>query len=512
MTATRGSKELRYSMRRLERDVQRAIENANDCRSTPHELSSQSRDVIIPTIGFVGYVELECTRCVKSNLDCSYEGPNPYKAPPKVQPSNQFRRLIFYGIPSTKRFGNAREERAFNFFRQCTLTPVGMGLGWSSWGIMVLQNSEADSTLRHAVVALGALHEKIVRPWHDKTPDERQHTTFAYGEYHKSIMQLREKLLTSQKKLLESITLSCMLLTIFDFGHGDDLSGIAHLRGGLTLLRMFLNDSPLLQPKTQASLIWRFDESDSEQNFTASSLQQQFYHPLIYAYAWMDLWSSAWFDVECSFPEVTVLRGLQVQLRDPGDDGLNEVDRHCENLAALERRARELLRTVDAVNMQPEQARNLAPFSALKEDLIKKLGDWHRSCESLLAQEQLDALHRHRLLVAMMNNHKIWIALMACEANSTTSRDYQPYTQNFELILSMAAEALETAPTLSRPVDTAPFVVGDGIIHALYLTAVKCSDPIISAKAIGLLESRQWREGAWDSSAMAKIARRVAGV
>lgn len=73
------------------------------------------------------------------------------------------------------------------------------------------------------MVALGALHEKIVRPWRDKTSDERQHTAFAYGEYHKSIMQLREKLLTNQKKLLESIMLSCMLLTLFDFVHGGTL-------------------------------------------------------------------------------------------------------------------------------------------------------------------------------------------------------------------------------------------------------------------------------------------------
>lgn len=226
----------------------------------------------------------------------------------------------------------------------------------------------------------------------------------------------------------------------------------------------------------------------------------------------MDSWSSAWFDIECSLPEVTLLRGLQVQLHTLRADGLNEVDRHCENLAALERRVRELLRTVDAVNTHPEQIRDFTPFPALKQDLLQKLGEWHYSCESLLSQGQLDALQRHRLLVATMNNHKIWITLMACEGNNTTSRDYQPYTQNFELILSIAAKALETAPTLHRPVETVPFVFADGIIHALYLTAVKCSDHSIRAKAIDLLETTQWREGAWNSSAMAKIARRRVAV
>ena len=47
------------------------------------------------------------------------------------------------------------------------------------------------------------------------------------------------------------------------------------------------------------------------------------------------------------------------------------------------------------------------------------------------------------------------------------------------------------------------------IIHPLYFTAVKCRDGNTCWEAISLLSSRPWREGAWDSAAMAKIAERA---
>ena len=42
----------------------------------------------------------------------------------------------------------------------------------------------------------------------------------------------------------------------------------------------------------------------------------------------------------------------------------------------------------------------------------------------------------------------------------------------------------------------------------MYFTAIKCREKVTAHKAIDLLESEPWREGAWDSAAMAKIARR----
>ena len=52
------------------------------------------------------------------------------------------------------------------------------------------------------------------------------------------------------------------------------------------------------------------------------------------------------------------------------------------------------------------------------------------------------------------------------------------------------------------------FAFVSGVIQPLHMVADKCCDNSICVEAIELLEERPWREGAWDSAVMAKIARR----
>lgn len=50
-----------------------------------------------------------------------------------------------------------------------------------------------------------------------------------------------------------------------------------------------------------------------------------------------------------------------------------------------------------------------------------------------------------------------------------------------------------------------------GVIQPLYFTAIHCVDCSIKDRAVALLAENPWREGAWDSSVMARIARRKIG-
>ena len=52
------------------------------------------------------------------------------------------------------------------------------------------------------------------------------------------------------------------------------------------------------------------------------------------------------------------------------------------------------------------------------------------------------------------------------------------------------------------------FAFVSGAIRPLYMVADKCFDFKVSEEAIDLLEEKPWREGAWDSAAMAAIARK----
>ena len=52
------------------------------------------------------------------------------------------------------------------------------------------------------------------------------------------------------------------------------------------------------------------------------------------------------------------------------------------------------------------------------------------------------------------------------------------------------------------------FTITTGIIRALYYTAVHSADDGTSRKAIALLDESSWREAAWESKTIARMARK----
>lgn len=47
-----------------------------------------------------------------------------------------------------------------------------------------------------------------------------------------------------------------------------------------------------------------------------------------------------------------------------------------------------------------------------------------------------------------------------------------------------------------------------GIIQPLYVIAIHCRNLSVCREAVSLLSTSPWREGAWDSASMARIAER----
>jgi hypothetical protein len=93
--------------------------------------------------------------------------------------------------PSTSKFLDDGEHYYFQRFC-CEVAPqLSWGSQWKDcglWSRIILQASESESSIRHAVIALGALDYKEWAAWVsriDKTDVRRQ---LAYREYHKSVI------------------------------------------------------------------------------------------------------------------------------------------------------------------------------------------------------------------------------------------------------------------------------------------------------------------------------------
>ena len=171
--------------------------------------------------------------------------------------------------------------------------------------------------------------------------------------------------------------------------------------------------------------------------------------------------------------------------------------------------------------MKSEAKIRLAP-SQRNETWRRSLKRWPLALERLLVDlgTRLSVEMLHRILVMKMNHIITRIALAAC-LHENEEQVLSKHLPDFARIVSLAR-------TVIRPMDdrvqarlgrivTAnnagmnPIVLFSfyaGVIQPLYMTAIQCTDVNLCRQAIELLSFPPWREGAWDSATMARMAER----
>ena len=157
-----------------------------------------------------------------------------------------------------------------------------------------------------------------------------------------------------------------------------------------------------------------------------------------------------------------------------------------------------------------------------KSELMFLLAQWRLALDVLLAERtgQIPSKDLCRINV-MTINHKITTMILAATLQPDEDVIYKDSDHIFEQVLSLAVPLLQpinlviglkTRHSAQRSYalrDPVPmFSFPAGLIHPLYLIAIRCHNRVIRDETLSLLASSPWREGAWDSAAMAKIAER----
>lgn len=318
--------------------------------------------------------------------------------------------------------------------------------------------------------------------------------------------------------------LACVLFTVFDFVQGDDLAAAAHLQGGLAILRKFVAGTGLLNRtiafrrptinKSDKYPVGSMTRSNGIHSTSGSSANPQ--QNLIKIFAYLDFWSLIWSDGESLFPEITLIDGLTIE---PAVRDADELHFQLRCFGPLENRIHEFLRaskTRSTSNSSSSSSKDetavAASFSATKQDLVDRLSNWHRQLSDLCVAEYdrlaLDEEEKRRIHVTTLNYNKIRAMLLACQTDG--SSNYRGFDSAFANIVSLSTPVINDPafPTMHRPPPAQVFSFVPGLIHPLFITATCCCDPEICGQAIGLLQSQQWSEGAWNSTVMAKVARR----
>ena len=233
-----------------------------------------------------------CNRCQKGSRACVYQSQQ------TVIPKDTYLQIrLCYSaprsLPAKNYFSSEAERCGFDSFRQIPAGVLGGGLGWPDWGSIVLQNSENDPALRHAVIALGAMHWDTLRNFGISTTDDQQLLPLAYEQYHQAIKSLRSQLQHERGTSVEANILSCMVLIVFDFMQGNYRAAGIHLSGGVALLRRYLAQHSSSEALiTRISTPWRTSLERSGMLPTGGS----FVARLLLSFGYMDFWASCWMD------------------------------------------------------------------------------------------------------------------------------------------------------------------------------------------------------------------------
>lgn len=174
-----------------------------------------------------------CSRCTKTGRKCDgYSQDIVDSKSDDIQATAVIQRLSIHAP------GNARERRAFQYFTTQTAAELtGYYETIDFWQLLILQASSVDSSLRHAVIAIGSLHEEFANQRLSYYKEsERKGTIFAVNQYTKAIGHLRRSLSSGKQAPLTAL-LSCILFVCFDSLRGRFDSAMVHLQSGSKILR-----------------------------------------------------------------------------------------------------------------------------------------------------------------------------------------------------------------------------------------------------------------------------------
>ncbi|KAH8601065.1 hypothetical protein B0O99DRAFT_494637, partial [Bisporella sp. PMI_857] len=137
---------------------------------------------------------------------------------------------------SKAKFDDPLEEKTFNFFTTVTAPKLSGYFTADFWQRRVIRASSTEPSIRHAVIAIGAIHQDFIsRHENYGVGQDPSVKSFAFRQYTKAISHLH-KLMSTRTQQLDITLMSCILFICFDCISGNYDSAIIHLKAGLKIL------------------------------------------------------------------------------------------------------------------------------------------------------------------------------------------------------------------------------------------------------------------------------------
>ena len=436
------------------------------------------------------------------------------------------------------------EGQYFQVFRTHTASELSGFFDSEFWQRSVLQESHSEASIRHAVVALGALYKTLEKASESPpgSPDNGlgtfdtapSHYNFAFQQYGKALTRLRESLENREMRSERTILISIVLFTCFQSFTGDHKAAISQIQHGLGLLEERRQDSkqPLIRRKEDVV------EDELVQIFTRLAIQAKSY------------------DMAFHFPHPYVIRLTPQSRQDPtspqsqsspSDSSSTSTSAHIPEIffnaqearTALDSLCERIMRFQELLSSYHHGPNNILPKSvqSLGMGFGMQLKQWGAAFAPLLDSRRNRGVSiTERAGIDVLKMLQLMTGILYQMGFSTSEMDFDNFYPQFKEIVELAKEVVvdeelnlaqqrcgnisscrhKQPPSYDFPGLTshqpgtsreevdyshikASFALDLGIVPPLFVVATKCRDRKLRREAIRLLMSSPRREGMWDS-------------
>ncbi|PQE13475.1 putative UPC2 Regulatory involved in control of sterol uptake protein [Rutstroemia sp. NJR-2017a WRK4] len=385
--------------------------------------------------------------------------------------------------------GTTEEKRSFEFFLRNTAAELSGYYDSSFWERLVLAACAQKPSLRHAVIALGALHEDFSRKGMVPSipPAEDPNHPFAMKQYGKAMGALRRSLANGKEDPLTAL-MSCILFFCFDSLRGWFESAMAHLQSGLGILRDMRRSStgnhivedsiaPLFKRLSIQSIVYVETKSKNDKMAFARKL------------------------IDASEQEIIILEEFE---------GLKEARN------ALDQAADGLFSAfymwdadIPFVSQPPESL-------ALFNKYASQLSLWNLAFTKFMASKSKILASRELQAAALLKIHHTTVKIMAGIqpemsdirplSEVLSAQRFLGYVDDFQIIINLSRPLIATAEqdaNNGKPPVT--FSSDLGLIGPLYYVCVNCPVASTRTAAMELLLRSSRHEGMWNSVMVAQM-------
>lgn len=383
--------------------------------------------------------------------------------------------------------GEQEERRAFHFFRSNSVRALQGYFDSEFWSRLVLQASHTEPTIRHAVIALGSLHETTQNKDSAMLKMGKGCDKFALQQCNKAIANLTQQFCARGERPIEVLLMSCALFVCFEALQGNYESALTHMESGVRVYRNWQAENGSSGSRISSGGC-RIIDKEITQIFPRLNLQ-------ILMFPDRHLLGKEFYTANVN-PLIDPPPESFSCLREARDRLDNCMSYVFESIIVA------YFSRQDFVN----HTQKLSPEYQTHRTLLSQ---WSRLFGAFMTSSGADLGPEDRQRVSLLEiQYKVAIILFAT-GMSPQETAFDALNSDFDSIVAVASSLVVNNQGPGILERTGQFSFDMGVVPPLYFTASRCRDPSIRRRALSVLSANPCQEGVWNSDMLAKIAERL---